>query len=259
MLHSVHKKLTILLLVTFCSIYVIVPAQKKIKLEGIESPYSEKLLAHFTSEAVKKRVPSSTLNIVCIRTEENPMYIGVLQEFVIKAPLKRVVEVLEDFDNYPMMFEDIIKATFTKKSDGMYLLWQEQKFPIPFLSNVKYSQSYYIESTPSRRRYLYKLFEGKDAKYSDGMIQLKKLGEDECSFYEIDFVDADWSIIGKIASGTIWKTAVKDAVLSNMIIKVRAENQEWVIDNVHDEAKKIVDQIDFGEIVANKKLFKDVN
>jgi hypothetical protein len=256
---SAQAKMTGLLLVMFCSIYIAVQAQKKIKLEGIESPYSDQILAHFNSEAVKKRVPSPTVNIVCIQTEGDPLYIGVQQEFIIKAPLKRVVDVLEDFDNYPMMFEDIIKAVFTKKADDYYMLWQEQKFPIPFLSNIVYTQSYYIENTPSRKRYLYKLYEGgKDAKYDDGMIQLKKLGENECSFYELDFVDADWSIIGKIAPGTIWKAAVKGAIESNMIIKTRAENPTWSMDDVKDEANRIVDQINFSEIVANKKYFKDI-
>jgi hypothetical protein len=258
MRYPFRKRPVFVLMLCFCILYTAVQAQKKISLEGVNSPYSELLKTYFQSDALKKRTPAASLTIECLQTENDMLYIGIQQEFIVKAPLSRLVAVLEDFNNYPAMFEDVVKAAFTKKSDGYYTLWQEQKIPVPFVSNIKYSQSYYIESAPKSRRYLYKLLEGKDFKYNDGMIQITKLNDNECSFYEVDFVYGDWSVIGKIANDTVWKSAVKGAIVSNMTIKIRAENPDWSMDKVKDEAHRISDAIDYAGIVSKKKMFKEL-
>jgi hypothetical protein len=224
---------------------------QKINLSGIDSIYSARLKNLFMKEvSVPPKGSPGVLKIYRINTPSNELYIGMKQEMVVKASVSDVAGVLDDFAKYPEMFEDLAKVEIVSRNNGGFSLLQEQKVPIPFISNVVFTLNYFVDdSQPGRKGYLYKLKESNNMKFNDGMIKLVRISENECFFIEYDFVSADWSLLGSIASSKIWESSIEGAVFSNMIIKLKAEHPDWHYSRIKKEAKKITSSYNLTEIV----------
>jgi len=242
-----------------CAVAALIPcahvsADATIRPEGKISPYSERLASYFSRKKNSGFHPSASFRARALETRNDPLYIGLEQSFTVNAPASKVVAVIEDFGNYPNLFDEVVKAEVTKRSGAdRFVLLQEQKIPLPFIPNTKFEMSYCTVSPSAKEKYyIYRVSSGKDLKYDDGMIMIKQLSDTSCAVYELDFIYGNWGALGPIPDSIIWESVVKGMVQANMIIKCRAENPQWGYGACKSEAKKLCSGINVADIVKKK-------
>jgi hypothetical protein len=111
----------------------------------------------------------------------------------------------------------------------------EQRVPVFFLPNVIYELANVVDKTATDLRvYRYKLLRGEQMVASDGMVVLEALGLESTRFTEYDFFNAQW---GPLPASAVWRESLRGAFLSDMAIKLRAENPRWSVERIAKEAE----------------------
>lgn len=226
---------------------------------GIDSSYSASLAGVF-SKLVEPPAADfdGNLRLRRIDARTNKLYIGIRQEMIIRAPVEAVVAVLENFADYPRMFDDLLRAEATKTGPDTFSLLQEQRVPIPFMKNATFTLNYLVDDQGAAGKgYLYKLKESNRLLFDDGMIRLTRTPEGECYFLEYDFVLADWGSLGGIASSKIWEASILGTIVSDLTIKLRVEHPDWDLSRVRAEAKREAAKYDPKQI-ATEAVSSDV-
>lgn len=167
------------------------------------------------------------VNLRCIGTPGDEMYVGIAQYMTIDAPLSTVEGVLDDVAHYKELFPGIVdvKIVAGLPSENRYLTEWEQKVPVFFLPNITYELNYVVDrSTDGIRVYRYKLRHSGKIKSSDGMVIIEAIGPTCTHFAEFDFFKAEW---GPLPAPIVWHESVKSSFLSDLAIKLKAENVGW--------------------------------
>ncbi|MBX7231623.1 MAG: hypothetical protein K1X29_06010 [Bdellovibrionales bacterium] len=232
-------------------------------LGGVKSEYSEPLkkilLKWIHQPEVEKPSPtkgSNAIEITCWSHAKDSLYIGVEQRMVIQAPLAEVSAILQDFNNYKKLFEDFADVHEVSREGKKIITYWEQKIPIPFVPNIKYNMIYFIqEISPDSTYFLYQLLKSGKITFSDGFIFLKKITENKVLYIEYDFFNAQWGSAKIFGVKKLWQDAVKSLALSDLAIKVKAENKDLDSKNVLKKSKSLLNNKQMEECFANKKEF----
>jgi hypothetical protein len=210
-------------------------------LDGHDSIYARWLVQ------VLKRWPSKSLytesapvNLTCIATANDEKYVGMLQRTTIHAGISAVQNVLDDVAHYKDLFPgtvDVHIVPGSQQGDRYVTAW-EQRVPVFFLPNVTYELAYVVDKTaPARSVYRYKLHRGSNLTASDGMVVLEAIGPETTQFTEYDFFNAHW---GPLPAAVVWRESLRSAFLSDVAIKLKAENQGWSYVRISSEAERLI-------------------
>src|SRR5205814_554174 len=122
------------------------------------------------------------------------------------------------------------------------------------LPNVKYEVVYLLDKPQADRKiYRYKLQKENSAiKTSDGVIVIEALDKNKVRFIEYDFVDAYWGIVKTMAPSRIWKDSVESFFLSDIAIKLKAENPTWTNEKTVDEAKEALKTFPIDKVLKER-------
>jgi uncharacterized membrane protein len=233
------------------------PIEEKLP-EARESIYSNrisKVLKKPTSSFFPEKGASDVpLQVIAIRTPEQPLYIGIQKQMVIEAPFAQVTTVIEKFDAYPDFMEGV-KSVKVVKQEGNWIttLW-ERKAPVFFLPNVKYEQMYVIDrSNPDRAIYRYQLKSGDSIQFSDGIIIVEKNGN-STRVTAFDFFSANWGLLGGVASSRIWKESVRTSNLGDLLFKTHAEHPDWKYSQLKKHSEQILRRMSHESIQYKDRL-----
>ena len=212
------------------------PAEER--LEGPDSIYTRWLADVLMRWPASRPDSDATerLQLTCVATAADDGYIGMIQQMTVAAPLAAVEQVLDDVARYKELFPGVVDVHVLpgSRSDRRYVTVWEQRVPVFFLPNVTYELSNFVDkSTPGLRVYRYKLRRAGSMLASDGMVILEALGTAGTRFTEYDFFNAQW---GPIPTSAVWRESLRDAFVSDMSIKLRAENPRWSVPRVAAEA-----------------------
>ncbi|MGK5085359.1 SRPBCC family protein [Bdellovibrionota bacterium FG-1] len=231
------------------------------KLEGPESSYTAALLKLLQSWPPKDiqygGVNPNPVRMAAIETLGNKYYIGLEQVMFVDAPMEKVGGVLDDMDHYKDLFPDYDDVHVSARDGNRLVVFWEQHIPVFFIKNVKYEVWYLIDdSRPDRKVYRYKLKDGRGhIRSNDGVIVLEKDGAARTRYTEYDFFDADWGPLKAFAPSRIWKDSVEGLYLSDMAIKLKAENPTWSYDKIREESKKWLDRFPIDDALKARKPF----
>jgi hypothetical protein len=167
------------------------------------------------------------IELRCIETPGDQGYVGIAQHMTIDAPLPVVEAVLDDVAHYKDLFPGIVdvKVVSGAPAANRYVTSWEQRVPVFFLPNITYEMNYVVDrSAPGSRVYRYRLQRRGQIRSSDGMVILEALESGRTRFVEFDFFKADW---GPLPTGAVWRESVRSAFLSDVAIKLKAENPAW--------------------------------
>ena len=208
---------------------------------GIATPHTN-LIAHWVQQLPPLAKPSSEgLALRCFETQGHSDVIGVAHGLVIRASVKRVVSIIEDYDHYKDLFEDTISVHTRPIPNGLFESW-EQKAPMIFLPNTRFSINTLIhDELPQRKIWHSRLVSSNQLLGNDVFVAVYPLDTERTYYWEVDFINAKWGIASSVAMGSIWSGAVESTVVSDLDIKFRAENPSWRFAQVRDFAKKRVD------------------
>jgi hypothetical protein len=209
-------------------------------LEGHDSVYTSWLAD------VLKRWPASrpssdnteSLQVTCVSTASDDGYVGMLQQMTVEAPLLAVENVVDDVPSYKGLFPDVVDVQVRpgSRNGNRYVTVWEQRVPVFFLPNVIYELDNLVDkTTPGVGVYRYKLRHGTNMLASDGMVILEALGSERTRFTEYDFFNAQW---GPLPASEVWRESLRGAFVSDMAIKLRAENPRWSLERIAAEARQ---------------------
>jgi hypothetical protein len=198
---------------------------------------------------VLKRWPESrpasdgmpSLQVTCMPTASDDRYVGMLQQMTVEAPLSVVEKVLDDVPRYKDLFPGVVDVHIlpgTHNGHRYVTVW-EQRVPVFFLPNEIYELANVVDKTsPELRVYRYKLRRDGSMLASDGMVLLEALGPGRTRYTEYDFFNAQW---GPLPASLVWRESLRGAFISDMAIKLRAENPRWSVERVSAEAGRRFD------------------
>jgi hypothetical protein len=235
---------SLLLVSTLCAAVLEGPVHDLAEdLGGPPSPY-----AGLVVELARRTVapaplePDTTLRLTCLSTPGAPRYVGAVQEQLIHAPLDAVRRVIDDVPHYKDLFPGCVGVRVVEGSrDGnRFVTAWEQAVPVFFLPSTRYELTYLVSSVgPGRVVYRYRLARDGDLSNSDGVLVLEASGPGETRFTEYDFYDAHW---GPLPTGLVWSESLRGMFLSDVAVKLRAENPDWSYERVATEARAVLDR-----------------
>jgi hypothetical protein len=233
------------------------------KLPGPQSPYTDalaRLLAHWPPRDIDyslgERDPNP-VHVRCIETPGEKYYIGLDQFMFVEAPLSRVETTLDDVAHYKDLFPDFDDVHVSSRDGNLMTIFWEQHIPVFFIPNVKYETYYLLDkSSPDRKVYRYKIKESGHLKLNDGIIVLEKAGPLRTRYTEYDFYDADWGPLKTFAPGRIWKESVEGIYLSDVAIKLRAENPDWSYERIAKESREILKRFPVDAALEKRRRFE---
>jgi hypothetical protein len=180
------------------------------------------------------------VELTCLATSGQQHYVGMLQRMTIHAPLSVVENLLDDVSHYKDLFPGIedVRVLPGSRLGNRYVTAWEQRVPVVFVPNLSYELDYLVDRVvPGRSVYRYKLRQGKDLIASDGLIVLEATGPQLTRFTEYDFFHAR---TGPLPAPLVWRESVRGAFLSDMAIKLKAENERWNYKRVATEAERLM-------------------
>ncbi len=211
---------------------LILPTLRANAKDLVQSPYTDVVEKVSEKEILELGRKYNTkadgkIQLTCLETSENNLYIGLWHSLTINSNLKDTALILEDFEKYPEVFDGIVNSKVIKKSDSNFWLVEfENKSPVFFLPNIRYQMEYKMQTVQNGKLYKYhlsNLYSQNSITYSDGLILLKE-EKGITKFYELDFFNANWGIAGNLAGANIWSDSIKELAISDVELKVKAEN-----------------------------------
>jgi hypothetical protein len=234
------------------------PVYEKIET-GKESFYSPKLIG-LLKEWPPKIFPknSAPIVIVGIKTPSSENYIGIAKQFIIEAPLKKVTDLLDDFEHYKDRNPELVDVKVKSKEGDQQVIEWEFKSPAFFVPNSKYEQVYVTDRTfPNKVIYRYQLKEGNNLNFSDGLVVLESVGK-KTKITSFDFFDAKWGFLASVAMGKIWHDTIEGYYKGDLALKLQAENPDWKFEQIDEERKRILEKFPTDPIYfLEKPLFKE--
>ena len=180
------------------------------------------------------------IRLGCFETQGEPLFMGMVQELEIEAPIERVSQVLERVDQYAELFQGYAEIKVVSKKDNLWRTHWEQRIPIPFVRNIRYDLDYLLsDPVPALKLFRYQLIESTRLKASDGAILLRKIGPNTTQYNEWDFYDADWGIAASFGRDRLWREGLEGAALSDLAIKLKAENPAMTENQARDAAESL--------------------
>ena len=236
-------------------------------IPGPSGPYSKWLIhslknwptasVHFLTDAAHPPTASSNpVEIICLAKPGELNAIGAGQRMRIEAPLAAVEAVVDAIDQYQSLFPGYKQVRVESRNGNRWLTFWEQIVPIFFVPNVKYEMDYLLSKpSPTRKIYRYQLHQKNTLKYSDGAIVLEALGPSATQYTEFDFFDADWGIAASFGGDRIWSDSIESLYLSDLGIKLKAENPSWSEKKAAETAKTYLKRYEIRDMVKLKTPF----
>lgn len=229
-------------------------------LQGIDTDYS-KALHSLALEGADSYLPLSNpdldgIALICFSHPANDLYMGVGQFMKINAPLERVTQFLERFEDYPKWTDGLLSNSAQKLKDGKFLVSSEQHVPIPFVSNVHSRMIYSVEKKDNKVFFRYQLKSSNSLTAYDGFILLEENKDRTTQYIEYDFWDADWGLGKSFAKDRIWADSLQGIYQWDIAFKLRSENLNITDHEVLDVSKKKAKIKSLEPCLTNKVSFK---
>jgi hypothetical protein len=211
---------------------------------GIIDNLSEKEMTALSSTSP---TVSNKISLICLDINEDKNYVGLWHSLNINAPVKEVISILLNFNDYAQIFDGIEKAKIIKKIGADdFLVEFENKSPFFLIPNIHYQMEYKISAMHNGtffRYHLSKNYPQKNIVFSDGLIYLQEV-DGVTKFYELDFFKANWGVLETLASAKIWPDSVRELVISDFELKIKSEKKGNI--------KSLLDGADIEKCISNK-------
>ena len=196
------------------------------------------------------------LRLRCVSAPGQKNAIGVVQHMHIDAPLSRVLAVLDDFAGYKDLFPETekVEASPGPEPGNFDVTWVESA-PVFFMRNPVHELKYQTQTSAERKVYRSSLKSSRHLKYSEGLIVVVADGDKSTWFSEMDFYDADWSVLKVLGSEKIWMENLKQLGRSDLAVKYKAEDASVPGKEARRRAESSLDRQLLTECIQNKVAF----
>jgi hypothetical protein len=187
-----------------------------------------------------------------IKTEGKEYYIGIEQKMLINAPLEQVETVVDAIDEYHNMYTTLKDSKILSKEKNEWTVHYEQKIPVFFVPNVKFTMAYITDKTnKDRKAYRYQYSEGQSLLFDDGIVMLERSGG-KTKFTKYDFYEPDLGIAKIFSGNKVWKQSFEDMFQADYALKLKAENPGWDYSKVKDTSSKAADKFSVDDALKRQ-------
>jgi len=163
----------------------------------------------------------------CLSSKQDPLLIGAFHQTIIKAPFEKVRKVYENFEAYPEFISAFKKMKTIQTEKQNVLISIEGAVPFFFIPNSHYDLWYDTKySDPTTVVYTCQLSKSNDLVSMDGLTVIKKISDQESSFFELDFVNGQWGIAKTLTPKMIWNETIRGFFSGDHELRIRAEMLE---------------------------------
>lgn len=197
------------------------------------------------SATMEQQLNPSIPSMKCVRTLDQPRYVGVELGLKINAPLKQVQNVLNDIEHYIDLSPGFDEIRVLNRQKDRVLTYWEKHVPLFFIPNLKYYLVYFLISQPkdsSWAAYRYQLSESPHLSGADGLVVIEARGPSTTELFRTDFIYPSKGMFGSAPVNKIWDDSLSDMFLANVAIKIKAEHSEWPYSRVTKEAKELLEK-----------------
>lgn len=230
-------------------------------LAGVASHHTQtvlELIKHWPTPevlAILNQPDSGGIALKCLKTLEQPFYIGVIHGLVIHSPFSGVNSLISDFGGNIEIYDGLKKAEIKNTSANLFEVFSEQWIPLPFVPNEKTVMYYLVNELEvagkKRAIFRYQLKQSNHLEKSDGAIILDEIDSKTTRMAEFDFFDADWGILKTLAPSRIWRDSVRALLQTDLAVKIKTENPQLSNKEVHDQSMAIADKIDVEKYISD--------
>ncbi len=177
-----------------------------------------------------------------VHNPQNDFHVGIIKRMHIRVPLKRMIEVIEDWDGYFVVFPSLKNLNILKTDGNFIQTFWEHSAPLPFLPNAKYEQAYIVDKRdPKKAIYRYQLIKGTYVDHTDGFFVLEDIGPNLTQLTGYDFFQPDLGPLKIFGAGRVWKDGTEGSFKGDISMKLHAENPDWGRKKIKEEAEKILE------------------
>lgn len=202
-----------------------------------------KFLDHWPPPTLTITDTDRTIYTRAIRTPDHPRIVGTIKHFNIQAPIERVAQVTEDFENYPKIWEGLKSVKIESRDRNRVVTAWVRGAPAFFMPKLHYRLVYVIDrSQPGRIVYRQQLIDGNALSSSDGVVVLEKRGDNLTRLSIVTFFDPDAGPFRALVDGVIWNRSIENSFKDDTAFRAHIEHPDWDKDRLSDEADKAWDQ-----------------
>ena len=170
------------------------------------SYYGSKLpgiLKHWPPATLSLAKPGGEL-VLAIKTPGKKDLIGMVKHFEVEAPLAKVIEVNEKFEEYPKIWEDVLAVKVQSRDRNRVVTEWIRKAPTFFLSKIRFRMSTVTDrSVPGRVVYRHQLIDGNMVHSSDSLVVFERAGDQRTRVTVLNFFDPEVGPLRAFAEGKI--------------------------------------------------------
>jgi len=214
---------------------------------GIPSPYSASL-HHWMDVWPPKGLPKDLESkgpvvLRGLRTLEMPLYIGIVKAFIVKAPLARVIHLMDDFERYKDRLPDLVKVEVKETKGNRQLIFWEYESPAFFVPNSRYDE-YFVNDRRDPKRMItrYQLKSANNINAADGILVQEDVGGGRTRIITLDFFDGQWGILGSVAKEAIWEKVAAGYYKGDVAFKIQVENPSLSAQEIRAETEKVIEK-----------------
>ena len=195
------------------------------------------------------------IQTLMIRTPDHPKIVGLVKHLNVQAPLDKVAEVTERFEEYPKVWEGVLSVKVESQDRNRWVTAWVRKAPAFFMPKLHYRMVYTVDrSQPGRVLYRQQLMDGNALNASDCLVVLEKRGENTTRISVANFFDPDAGPFRSVVEGVIWKKSLQNSVKDDVAFRAHVEHPDWDLDKLSEESDKAwdhdpIDPIEFTDAI----------
>lgn len=183
--------------------------------------------------------PGGSEWLVMIHTRGHPDLIGMAKGFMVRAPLERVLDIVEDYPGYSRIWSDVIRVQVISRNRGRVVTQWERKAPAFFLPHVRYRMLTTRERPkPGRVIYHHQLVDGNLVDSSDALVAYDASGPELTRVSVLNFFTPEVGPFRAIAGGKIWRQSIENAFKEDIAFRARIEHPDWTTQRLAEEADR---------------------
>lgn len=210
---------------------------------GIESYFTTRILK-FLDHWPPSTLPKNRETFLrAIKTPNKPDTIGMVKHFVVNAPFSRVVEVTDNYKDYPKMWHDVVEVTVLSSDKNRNSTAWTRRSPAIIVPRLKYKMATVSDrSRPGRVVYRQQLIDtGNSTLTSDALVVLEALRNDRTQVSVLNFFEPKLGAMKGIIGSKIWSKSMENSVKDDLAFCAHVEHPDWTPDQIQDHVEKIYD------------------
>lgn len=183
--------------------------------------------------------PAPSERILEIHTQGQPDIIGMAKRFEVRAPLGRVVEVAEDYGDYPRIWKDVRRVQVISRDRNQVITRWEREAPAFFLPSIRYRMvTTRGQPRPGRVIFHHQLIDGNLVGSSDAIVLYDAVGPGRTRVSVLNFFTPEVGPFRAIANGRIWRQSVESSFKEDVAFRDRVEHPDWDANRLDREARR---------------------